>query len=58
MGKLTNADDYAVTALVILVAQVLSGTSSPPDETAIQSAVTLIRHRHSKVMGLLGARVT
>lgn len=56
MPQLTNADDYAVSALILILARQLSGKATPPTAKELKAAVDMVRQHHAQIMGFFGMR--
>lgn len=56
MAQLTNAEHYAVSALIIILARQLSGKGTPPTAKELKAAVDMVRQHHAQIMGFFGVQ--
>jgi hypothetical protein len=56
MTQLTKADDCALSALIIILAQQLSGKGASPSAKELKAAVDMVRQHHAQIMGFFAVQ--
>jgi len=56
MTQLTKVDDCALSALIIILAQQLSGKGTSPSAKELKAAVDMVRQHHAQIMGFFAVQ--